>query len=79
MNGSLLSLTSATMNEMGSQFGHVIHSMLTLLTLTLTLKGYIQRGPSKIPPMGMPSSTSPTQAWKNQIKSETPEFNKYRP
>ena len=30
----------------GSQFGHVIHSMLTFLTLTLTLKGYIPRGPS---------------------------------
>ena len=40
------SLTSATLKEMGSQFGHVIHSMLTSLTITLTIKDYIQRGPS---------------------------------
>ena len=33
MNGTLLSLTSATLKEMGSQFVHVIHSMLTSLTL----------------------------------------------
>ena len=33
----------------------------------------------KIPPMAMPSSISPTQACKHQIKSETPEFDKYRP
>ena len=46
MNGTLLSLTSATLKEMGSQFGHVIHTMLTSLTLTLTIKDYIQRGPS---------------------------------
>ena len=32
----------------------------------------------KIPPMGIPSSTSPAQAFKHQIKSETPEFDKYR-
>ena len=33
----------------------------------------------KIPLMAMPSSTSPTQACKHQIKSETPDFDKYRP
>ena len=43
---TLLSLTSATLKDMGSQFGHVIHSMLTSLTLILTIKDYIQRGPS---------------------------------
>ena len=33
----------------------------------------------KIPPTAMPSSPSPTQACKHQIKSETPDFVKYRP
>ena len=33
----------------------------------------------KIPPMAMPSSRSPTQACKHQIKPETPDFDKYRP
>ena len=33
----------------------------------------------KIPPMAMFSSTSPCQACKHQIKTETPEFDKYRP
>ena len=32
----------------------------------------------RIPPMAMFSSTSPTQACKHQIKSEAPEFDKYR-
>ena len=41
-----LSLTSDTLMEMGSQFGHVIHSMLTSMTLALTIKDYIERGPS---------------------------------
>ena len=33
----------------------------------------------KIPPMAMPSTTSPTQACKHQINSETPDFDKCRP
>ena len=33
----------------------------------------------EIPSMTMPSSTSPTQACKHQIRSETPDFDKYRP
>ena len=33
----------------------------------------------KIPPIAMFSSTSPTQACKHQIKSETPDFDNYRP
>ena len=33
----------------------------------------------KIPPMAMTSSTSPTQACKHQIMSETPDVDKYRP
>ena len=33
----------------------------------------------KIPPMAMLSSTSPTHAYKHQIKSETPDIDKYRP
>ena len=33
----------------------------------------------KIPPMAIPSSTSPTLACKHQIKSGTPEFETYRP
>ena len=33
----------------------------------------------KIPPMAMASSTSPTQACKHQIKSETSDFDKYSP
>ena len=31
----------------------------------------------KIPPMVMPSSISPTQACKHQLKSETPDFDTY--
>ena len=77
MNGTPLSLTMATLKEMGSQFRHVIHSML--------IKDYMQRGPS-IPchpllmcteslPMAISSST---QACKHQIKSEISDFDNYR-
>ena len=89
MNGTLLSLTSATLKEMGGSVWACDPQHVDLIDPNFDPQGlYTKRAINtlssladvhKISPMAMPSSKSSIQAWQHQIKSETPDLDKYRP